>query len=219
MPEPIRVLIVEDHPIVADGLRLVLSRTEDMTVTGTARTAREAVRLAAETRPSVVVVDYHLPEGTGAEAVKALRDVAPDAAFVVLTADPSDDTMLSAIEAGVSGYLIKSEAASDIVEAVRRAAAGDMLIPARTLADLLARGRSRAQHDAHRRALRGRLTPREHEVLRLMAEGLQNRVIADQLGLSVATVRVHVQNIIEKLDAHSRLEAVLRANDHRLLDP
>ncbi len=218
MPDPVRVLIVEDHPIVADGLRLALGRNDDLSVVGTARTAEEAVRIAQETSPLVVVVDYHLPDRTGAEAVRAVRQVVPGASFVVLTADASDDTMLSAIEAGVSGYLVKSEAAADIVDAVRRAAAGEMLIPARRLAELLARGRTRAQHEDRRRALAARLTPREFEVLRLMAEGLENRVIAERLGLSVATVRVHVQNVIEKLDAHSRLEAVVRANDQRLLD-
>jgi len=217
VPELVRVLIVEDHPIVADGLRLALSRNDDMTVIGAAATVAEAARLAAQVSPTVVVIDYHLPDGTGADAAAAIRAVAPQAAFIVLTADTSDDTMLSAIEAGVSGYVVKSEAAADIVDAVRRAAAGEMLIPPGILAGLLARQRLRAEREAHRRALRERLTPREVEVLQLLAAGLDNRVIADRLGLSLATVRVHVQNVIEKLGAHSRLEAVVRANDHGLI--
>lgn len=219
MLEPVSVLIVEDHPIVADGLRLALSRHAEMRVVGAARTRDEAVRLAEECAPTVVVVDYHLPDASGAEAIRAMRAVAPAAAFVVLTADTSEDTMLAAIEAGVSGYLVKSEAAADIVEVVRRAAAGEMLISARTLADLLARERSRSDREHAWRTLAGRLTPREVEVLRLMADGVSNRAMAERLGLSIATVRVHVQNVIEKVGAHSKLEAVVRANRQRLLDP
>ncbi len=218
MPEPTRVLIVEDHPIVADGLRLALSRDDDLRVVGTASTLADARRLAAEILPSVVVLDYHLPDGTGAEAASAIRAVAPDAAFIILTADTSDDTMLSSIEAGVSGYVVKSEAAADIVEAVRRVAAGEMLIPPTILAGLLARQRRRAERAVRRRELKERLTARENEILQLLARGVENRAIADRLGISIATVRVHVQKVIEKLGAHSRLEAVVRANDHGLIE-
>jgi DNA-binding NarL/FixJ family response regulator len=218
VPEPTRVLIVEDHPIVADGLQLALSRNEDLRVVGTASTLADAQRLAARVLPSVVVLDYHLPDGTGAEAAGAIRQAAPDAAFIILTADTSDETMLSSIEAGVSGYVVKSEAAADIVDAVRRVAAGEMLIPPTILAGLLARQRQRAERAVRRHELRERLTPRETEILQLVARGVDNRAIADRLGISIATVRVHVQKVIEKLGAHSRLEAVVRANDHGLIE-
>ncbi len=218
MPDRIRVVLVEDHPIVAEGLRLTLSRHDDLSVIGTAETVADAARLATELRPDVVLLDYHLPDGTGAEAARAIRVAAPDAVLVMLTADTGDDAMLAAIEAGVSGYVLKSEAIAGIADALRRAAAGEMLVPAAALAGLLGRQRQRAQRDARRRELRERLTPRETQVLQIIARGLDNRAAAGQLGISIATVRVYVQNVIEKLGAHSRLEAVVRANDLGLVD-
>lgn len=214
---PIRILLVEDHPIVAEGLRLTLSRAEDLDVVGTARGVAEARRLTAELRPDLVLLDYHLPDGTGADAARAIRETAPQAVVVMLTADASDDAMISAIEAGVAGYVVKSEAIAGIAQAVRRAAAGEMLIPPTVLTALLARLQQRREREARRAELRERLTPRETEVLDRMAHALDNETIAEQLGISIATVRVHVQNVIEKLGAHSRLEAVILAQEHRLL--
>jgi DNA-binding NarL/FixJ family response regulator len=217
MTRTVRVLLVEDHPIVAEGLRLTLSRTEDLDVAGTARGVAEAVQLAAELQPDLVLLDHHLPDGTGADAAREIRRRVPGAVLVMLTADTSDDAMIAAVEAGVAGYVVKSEAIAGIADAIRRAAAGEMLIPASTLASLLARAEQRRQHSAARAELKERLTPRELEVLERMARALDNQAIADQLGIAVATVRVHVQNIIQKLGAHSRLEAVILAQEHRLL--
>ncbi|MBU6423580.1 MAG: response regulator transcription factor, partial [Chloroflexi bacterium] len=114
MSAPIRILIVEDHPIVAEGLRLTLSRTEDLDVVGSARGVAEARALASAVRPDVVLLDYHLPDGTGADAARAIREIVPDAVLVMLSADATDDAMLAAIEAGVSGYVVKSEAVAEI---------------------------------------------------------------------------------------------------------
>jgi len=215
--EPTRILLVEDHPIVAEGLQLALGRHDEFRVVGTAATVAEAARLAATLQPSVVLLDYHLPDGSGADAARMIRSAVPHAAIVMLSADASDDAMLASIEAGVSGYVVKSEAAAEIATAVRRAAAGEMLIPPATLAGLLGRQRQRAYKAARRTELAERLTPRESEVLQLMSKGTDNRAIADQLGISLATVRVHVQKVIEKLGAHSRLEAVVRANEYGLV--
>lgn len=217
MGEPVRVLVVEDHPIVAEGLALVLARDDTLRVVGTVATVADAERLAEETRPDVALIDYHLPDGTGADAAQAIRRRAPRAALIVLTADASDEAMLAAIDAGVAGYIVKSEAVAQVSEAVRRAAAGEMLIPAATLAGLLRRQRQRLRADARSEQLRTRLTPREAEVLGLMAQGTDNRGIAERLGISIATARTHVQSIIEKLETHSKLEAVLRANEYGLL--
>lgn len=217
MTAPIRILLVEDHPIVAEGLRLTLSHSDDLEVVGTAEGVAEARGLAAELRPDLVLLDYHLPDGTGADAARAIREAVPAAVLVMLTADASDDAMISAIEAGVAGYVVKSEAIAGIAQAVRRAAAGEMLIPATVLTALLARLQQRRQHDARREQLKERLTPREAEILERMAHALDNQSIAEQLGITVATVRVHVQNVIEKLGAHSRLEAVILAQEFRLL--
>jgi DNA-binding NarL/FixJ family response regulator len=135
----------------------------------------------------------------------------------VLSADTGDEAMLAAIQAGASGYLVKSEAVSKVVTAVRRAAEGEMLIPAATLAGLLARQHQRQHQQSERMRLLGQLTPRELEVLRLMAEGLDNYDIADKLVIGYTTVRGHVQNVLEKLGAHSKLEAVARAGEYGLL--
>ncbi len=212
-----RILLVEDHPIVAEGLRLTLGRTGDLQVVGTATGVREARALAAELRPDLALLDHHLPDGTGADAARAVREGAPHAVMVMLTADASDDAMIAAIEAGVSGYVVKSEGIAGIADSVRRAAAGEMLIPPTVLTGLLARLQQRRQHEARRDQMRGRLTARESEVLERMAHALDNEAIAEQLGISVATVRVHVQNVIEKVGAHSRLEAVILAQEYTLL--
>ena len=112
MSQAVRVLLVEDHPIVAEGLRLTLSRHDDLQVVGTAVSVAEARRLAAELHPDLVLLDYHLPDGTGAAAARLIREATPDAVLVMLSADAGDEAMLEAIEAGVSGYLLKSEAAA-----------------------------------------------------------------------------------------------------------
>jgi DNA-binding NarL/FixJ family response regulator len=213
--ETIRVLIVEDHQVVADGLGLALSRDDRIEVVGMATTVAEAVALAPRVNPKVVLLDYHLPDGTGADAARAIRADCPDAAVVVLTADGSDDAMLASIESGVCGFLLKSQAAAQVVEAVHRAAEGEMLIPAGLLAALIGRGRSKAQ-ERPARFPGDELTARETEVLLLMSEGLDNHAIAERLVISYATVRSHVQNVLDKLGAHSKLEAVARASERGL---
>jgi DNA-binding NarL/FixJ family response regulator len=211
------VLIVEDHQVLAEGLELALQRHEDLNVVGWAATVEDALALARERRPNVVLMDFHLPDGTGAEAAGKLRKELGDVAIVFLSADSSEDALMAAIESGASGYLVKSGAAAQVADAVRRAAEGEMLIPAATLAGLLARQRQRQREEAAIQKLAGQLTPREREILQLMAQGLDNRAIAEKLFISFTTVRGHVQNILEKLDAHSKLEAVARANQHGLI--
>jgi DNA-binding NarL/FixJ family response regulator len=212
-----RVLIVEDHQVLADGLELALERSGDLHVVGTAGTVVDAVELAHAQEPDVILMDFHLPDGTGAEAANRIRAELPKAAVVILSADTGDEAMLAAIQAGASGYLVKSEAVAQVVSAVRKAAEGEMLIPAATLAGLLARQHQRASQQAERQRLLGQLTPREVEILKLMAEGLDNYDIADRLVIGYTTVRGHVQNVLEKLGAHSKLEAVARAGEYGLL--
>ena len=216
-PDTTRVLIVEDHRVVADGLALALGHDPALEVVGTATTVAEATTQARETRPDVLLVDYHLPDGTGAEVAVAIRAYLPNAAVVVLSADPGEQALLAAIEAGACGYLLKSQAAAQVVDAVRRAAEGEMLIPAATLAGLLGRRRQEAGREAERHQVLEALTPREHEILLLMASGVDNRAIADRLVIGYSTVRSHVQNVLDKLGAHSKLEAVARANELGLL--
>ena len=226
----ISVLIVEDHRVLAQGRELALGLHDDLAVGGTADSAAEAVEKAHLHDPDVVLMDFHLPDATGAEAAKRIRaatraghsagnDGDPERpAIVMLSGDTSDETMLAAIEAGATAYVSKTEFATQVAEAVRKAANGDMLVDPRTLVRLLGQQRRRQEDEAERRRLRASLTKREADVLALMAQGLDTKQMAEELELTTATVRGYVQSVIEKLDAHSRLEAVATAAAHRLLD-
>ncbi len=208
---PIQVLIVEDHPVVAEGLRALLDDYADLAVAGTAASVADTIRALGDACPDVAVVDFHLPDGTGADAAERIRARCPATAIVFLTADASDERLLEAIEAGASGYLLKSVSGAAIIEAIRATAAGETLIPAGTIATALAERRKIAREQARRAELLASLTPREREILALMIEGTDNRAVAAQLHISYATVRTHVRSILGKLDARSQLDAVAKA--------
>ena len=167
--------------------------------------------------PDVVVMDYRLPDGTGAQAGEQIRNQRPRPRLVFVSGDESEDALLSTVRAGACGFLPKSRASADMVAAVRKAAEGEMLIPAAQLAGVLTRVHQRAREDAERIRLRSQFTPREREVLLLMAHGLDNKAIARELGLTLSTVRSYVQDILGKLDAHSKLDAVVAAARYDLL--
>ena len=207
----VRVLVVEDHPVVAEGLMALLAGQPDLEVLAWASSVADAIVVARDQPVDVAIVDFRLPDGTGADAAVRVREHRPDAAVVFLSADDSDQAMLAAVEAGASGYLVKSAAGPQIVESVRRAADGEMLIPAPKLAGLLGRRRELAGQDAERSRQLASLTPRESEILRLMTQGLDNREIAGELNVAYPTVRSHVRKVLEKLGARSRLEAVVKA--------
>ncbi len=207
----IQVLIVEDHAVVAEGLVALLSDHPDLDVLGWAPTVAEASKAATEAPVDVAVVDFWLPDGTGADAASGIRAHRPDAVIVFVSADDSDQAMLAAIEAGASGYLVKTASGDEIVHAVRRAADGEMLIPAAKLASLLTRSREAAERQADRAQRLDSLTGREREILELMSQGHTNRQIATELSVAYPTVRSHVRKILQKLDARSILEAVVKA--------
>jgi len=209
--ERISVLVVEDHRVVAEALAALLSAELDLEVRGIAGSVKEAVAAAAALLPEVVLLDWRLPDGTGAEAAIGIHSKAPDAAILFLSADDSEETMLAALEAGASGYLTKSAPGDQLVGAVRGAAAGEMLIPPGRLAALLRSQRRLAREEVQRSRLLGDLTLREKEILRLMIHGADNRDIAAALHISYETVRTHVKRILEKLDARTKLEAVVHA--------
>ncbi len=215
--EAIRALVVDDHRVVADGLALTLSHDPDIVVVGVATTVAEAVRMAIAYQPNVVLLDYFLPDGTGAMAAAQLREHVPDVAIVVLTANAGDDALLAAVNAGACGFLLKTQAAIQVVDAVRRAAEGEMLIHAATLVGLLGRRRDSASASSEAR-LQVALTSREQEILNLMAQGASNRAISQRLVIEYSTVRSHVQKILDKIGAHSKLEAVARASEMGLLN-
>ena len=213
MPERLRVMVVDDHAAFAESLREVLGRRPGFELTASAGTGEEAVRLADEVRPDVILMDQRLPGTSGAQTTAQIIARRPGTKVVMLTGGGTDDDMLDAVEAGVSGYLIKTARVAEIAEAIQRVAAGEMLISAPTLSALMRRARERSTARADRARRAGSLTPRELDVLRLMAAAKETGTIADDLGISPNTARGYVQTVLEKLQAHSRLEAVLRAQE------
>jgi len=207
----IRVLIVEDHQVVADGLSALLNDQPDMTVVGSAASVVDSVARAEDLKPDVAVVDFRLTDGTGADAGLGIRQVRPDTKLIFLTREDSDAARFAAIEAGASAFIHKSQAAAEVVNAIRTVAAGGTLFTPRTIATLL---NKRRQMDSQLESL----TPREKEVLRLMAEGISSREIAARLGISYTTVRTHIRSVGSKLGVHSKLEAIVKARELGLIE-
>jgi DNA-binding NarL/FixJ family response regulator len=206
-----RVLIVEDHRVVAEGLAALINQQSDMHVVGHVGTVAESVTAAAELDPDVVLLDFRLPDGSAPDAAAAIRSIRPAAKMIFLTREDSDAARFAAVQSGASAFLHKSRAAAEVVAAVRDVARGKMLITPRTIASLLAKRRStEAQLE--------RLTPREKEVLRLMAQGYPSREIATQLGISYTTVRTHIRGLGGKLAVHSKLEAIVKARELGLIN-
>jgi predicted ATPase/DNA-binding NarL/FixJ family response regulator len=206
----VRVLIVDRHRVVADGIQLVLEQHSDLQVVGIAMNAGEAEALASATRPDVILADYQLADATGTELAARLRKDQPAARVLLLSSVVSNALLQEAVKAGARGFLLKTQPAEELVNAVRRAAAGEMLIPAGRLAALLTGSETGAP-------LFDPLTGREREVLRLLAAGLDNRHIAARMGIGYVTVRSHLRNLSSKLDAHSRLEILARAAELGLI--
>jgi len=213
MADLIRVMVVDDHAAFAESLREVLGHRAGLELTASAGTGEEAIRLAEGARPDVILMDQRLPGTNGAQTTAQILSRLPATKVVMLTGGGTDDEMLDAVEAGVSGYLIKTSRVAEIADAIARVAAGEMLISAPTLSALMRRARERSKARADRARRAGSLTPRELDVLRLMARAKETSAIADDLGISANTARGYVQAVLEKLQAHSRLEAVLRAQE------
>jgi two-component system nitrate/nitrite response regulator NarL len=214
----IRVLIVDDHLSVAESLQALLSRQDDLDVGDVAIDGETAIRLAAARPPQVVLMDQTLSGESGVAVATKILAAHPGTAIVMLTGGMTQEELIAAVEAGVSGYLMKTTPASEIVRAIRRAAAGEILLPPDELASLLRLGRERTRQRDERERNLPQLTKREGEVLALMASATDVERIATELKISVNTARGYIQNILEKLGAHSRLEAVVRATALGLLD-
>jgi DNA-binding NarL/FixJ family response regulator len=213
----IRVLFVEDHQLLADALAALLGREPDVEVVGVARTVAEAKTMSKE-RLDVVLMDYHLPDGTGAEATRAIKARWPGARVVMVTALTDDETVLESIQAGADGYLTKDRAAEDVVNAVRAAQGGETRLPRSVIVEIARRVAAARERGDERRIVEP-LTPRELEVLRALTEGLSTPEICDKLFIAPNTLRTHVQTIMGKLRVHPELEAVAFALRYRLVEP
>ncbi|HEX3607057.1 MAG TPA: response regulator transcription factor [Candidatus Dormibacteraeota bacterium] len=208
----IRVLLVDDHAMVAEGFRRLLDATGDIEVVAMASTAVAAAEAAVEHRPDVVLMDYRLPDGPGTAAAARIRAEVPGARVIMLTGSDEPDALRAALAAGCVGYLEKTGPLDRLPAAIRAAAAGESVISPHHLAQLSAEPAA----PAPRHLL---LTRRELEILRLVAEGMSNQMIADAAVVSIHTVRTHIQAILEKVGAHSKLEAVTIARRQGLLGP
>ena len=209
---PIRVLIVDDHQMFASSLAQALQAEDDLVVVGQAGTLRDAQRQMAGSAPDVVLLDHRLPDGEGVDALSALRGARPSARVLMLTATTSDRVLVSAMAAGAAGFIAKTQPLDDVIDGVRAAAHGESVVSSKLLARLLPR------LHRHSAGMGASLTAREHEILVLLAQGLPNSEIAQQLSLSVHTVRNHVSNLSVKLGAHSKLEVLAIAVREGLID-
>ncbi len=212
-----RVLLVDDHQLLTDSLARLLATEIDIEVVGIAGSVAEAKQLARQ-RMDVVLMDYRLPDGTGAEATRAIKARWPSARVVMLTAVQDDETVLESIQAGADGYLTKDRAVEEVVAAVRAARAGETLLPRSVIIGIAQRVADAQERHSERPAIEP-LTPRELEVLRALAGGLAMPDICDHLVISRNTLRTHVQNIMNKLHVHSKLEAVTVALRYRIIEP
>jgi DNA-binding NarL/FixJ family response regulator len=199
---PIRVVIVDDHDLVAESLRRALGGEPDLEIVASANSVATAVQAARAFRPDVVVMDYRLPDGTGAEAASLLKAEHDDIEIVVLTGLSNRVTLADTLEAGCSGFVSKEGRFTELIDAIRAVAAGEVRVPASLVQDLANHLRPRPL------SLGDDLTPREHEVLVLLADGKSTTDIVETLFLSVHTVRNHIRNLLTKLQVRSRLEAV-----------
>jgi DNA-binding NarL/FixJ family response regulator len=217
--ESIRVVIVDDHALFRRGLDLVLSEEPDIKVVGEAADGIEAVHRAEEMTPDVVVMDVRMPRSTGIEAARRIRERLPDTKVIMLTVSDKEEDLYAAVKAGASGYLLKEISIEELADAVRAVARGHSLISPSMASKLLSEFNALVQQAEERhKSLLPRLTDRELDVLKLVAEGLSNREISEELFISENTVKNHVRNILEKLHLHSRMEAVVYAMREKLLD-
>ena len=199
MTESIRIMIVDDHPLMRVGIAAIIDACEDMSVVGQCATGEESVRLYPLCTPDLVLMDLRLPSMSGVEAIRAIRAQAPHARFVVLTTYEGDEDIYQALDAGARGYLIKGMPHEALIDALRKVHAGRRFLPPPV---------TRALASRHPE---GELSPREYEVLRLLVEGRSNREIASTLGIKEATVKSHVSVILMRLNVSDRTQAVVAA--------
>jgi DNA-binding NarL/FixJ family response regulator len=202
----IRVLVVDDHPLLREGIAALIQREEDMDRVGEAANGREALDLFRKCQPDVTLMDLQMPEMSGIDAISAIRGEFPEARIIVLTTHPGDVQVSRALKAGARAYLLKGLLRKELLETIRAVHAGQKRLSSEAAAGI-------AEH-----ATDGALTPREIDVLRLIAAGNANKEIGAQLSLTEVTVKSHVKNILAKLGANDRTHAVTIALKRGIID-
>jgi len=203
---PIRILCVDDHPLLREGIAALMEGQADMTIAGSAANGRQAVELFGRLRPDVTLMDLRMPDMDGIRAIALIREQFPDARIIVLTTYPGDVQALGALKAGAMGYLLKSSLGTELLDAIRTVHIGKRFIPPEIATEL---GRHAADEA---------LTAREIEVLRCAAAGNSNKQIARELGISEATVKAHIRSLLPKLSANDRTHAVTIALKRGIFD-
>lgn len=198
----ITVVLADDHLVFAEGVAMILRASSNICVEGVCTTVQELVEAVKRVQPQVAIIDYELPDGNGIAAVADILECSPGTKVLLLSAYSNDSYVIKALEAGCAGYLSKRTAADTVVNAVRSVAAGELLVEPHLLTSLIAHAAGR------RKPLSGQLSPREQDVLRLLATGATTSEMAQELMVSAHTIRSHIKHLLNKLGAHSRLEAI-----------
>jgi DNA-binding NarL/FixJ family response regulator len=219
LPQTLRVLIVDDHALFRRGLLMVLRQEADMEVVGEAEDGYDAVQKAQELMPDVVLMDVRMPKRSGIEATREIRELLPHVKILMLTISDEEADLYDAIKAGASGYLLKEISIEEVAEAIRSVHSGESQLSPSMASKLLTEFAAMSKRaDEQQQLVAPRLTEREMDVLRLVAKGLNNRDIGQELLISENTVKNHIRNILEKLHLRSRMEAVVYAVREKLLE-
>lgn len=216
--KPIRVLIVDDHTLFRSGVKLLLERQAGFEVVGEASDGLEGVKRAKQLKPDVVLLDLHMPGTGGLAAVPLLREEVPQTEVIMLTVSEDADDLLEALRAGARGYLLKNIETDFLLDSIRHAAAGKSVISSHMAGKLADAMRNPQNSLAKAESSLGKLTPREREIIVMLASGASNKNVARTLDLAESTVKIHVQGILRKLNLSSRVQAAVYAVEHGLVD-
>ncbi len=208
MVEPTRVLIADDHPVVRAGLVAILRADPNIKVVGEAKDGLEAISKSLELKPDVILMDIFMPGCTGLEVMAAIKDNLPGTKVLILTVSDQEDTVFQALRLGAQGYLLKSASINDVVDGVKRTAAGESMLSPGIVSRLLAEFRNNSNEP--------RLSAREIEVLKLLSEGLTNTEIGRRLFIGESTVRTYYRRLLDKLHLKNRVEAATYAAQHHI---